>query len=71
MCSLGSSCPIRGATAWDVGRSWEPTQGCFWALQPFLWLGEGCPMALVRNKQEKGGKAPWQAQAARPMVLES
>lgn len=34
---------------------WEPTQGDFWVLQPFLQLGEGCPTVLVRSEQEKVG----------------
>lgn len=61
MCSLGSSHPIWGAAAWDTGRLWEPTQGGFWALQPFV--GE--------KQAGKGAKMPGRAQVASPMALES
>ncbi|KAM9543594.1 uncharacterized protein ACIB01_011321 [Guaruba guarouba] len=70
-CSLGSSHPIQGDTAWDAGKVWEPTQGGLWALQPFLLQGDGCPTVLVRSGQEKGGKVPGRAQTASPMPLEN
>lgn len=69
MCSLGISYPIQGDTAWDAGRLWERAQGGLWALQPFLRQGEGCPMALVRNGQEKGGKGRWQGSDSKSNAL--
>lgn len=48
-----------------------PTQGGFWVLWTFLWLGDRWPMALVRRGRKKGAKLPGRAQVmslGEPMV---